>query len=130
MPTPRPIITASVVVKSGMETTWLTRVMIVAPVAMPAMAVPTGRPIASTEPKATIRMKMAKARPSVSDDGGSKSPNISPPNSIWTPLIDGAASLILVPMSVASLKLRSDGTSMPAWAMVPSLEIKRSLPGS
>ena len=28
-----------------------------------------GRPIASTEPKATIRMTMAKARPSASEDG-------------------------------------------------------------
>ena len=87
MPTPRPIITASVVVKSGMDTTWLTSVMTMAPVAMPARAVPTGRPMASTEPKATMRMKMAKARPSVSDEGGSNEPNMSPPNSICTPLI-------------------------------------------
>ena len=104
--------------------------MMVAPVAMPAMAVPTGRPMASTDPKATMRMKMAKARPSVSDDGGANEPNMSPPNSIWTPLIVGAASMIFLPMSVASLKLRSEGTSTPAWAIVPSFEIIRSLPAS
>ena len=45
----------------------------IVPTPMPASAVPMGRPMASTEPKATMRTMMAKARPSVSELGGSNS---------------------------------------------------------
>ena len=43
------------------------------PLKMPASATPMGRPMASTEPKAMMRMMMAKPMPSASDDGTSNS---------------------------------------------------------
>ena len=61
--------TPRVVAKSGMVITLLSRAMRALPMPMPARATPMGRPIASTEPKARIRMTMAKARPSTSEDG-------------------------------------------------------------
>ena len=62
MPTPRPIITPSVVVKSGIgQDVAEQRDDDATPVPMPASATPIGRPMASTEPKARIRMTMAKA---------------------------------------------------------------------
>src|SRR5215203_5199965 len=61
------------------------RPLIVVPTPMPARATPTGRPMASTEPNARIRMTMAKARPRTSDDGASNSAKIDPPSRMSTP---------------------------------------------
>ncbi len=94
MPTPRPIITPSTVAKSGMVNTLLSSATEMPPMPMPNSDTPTGRPIASTEPKARIRMTMANANPRISDDGLSNSAKIWPPNSTSTPSIFGAASAI------------------------------------
>ena len=61
------------VVKSGTASTLLSSVMIAVPMPMPNRAMPTGKPMASTEPNATIRMMIANARPSTSVEGGSNS---------------------------------------------------------
>ena len=61
------------VAKSGTDKTLLSRVTSAVPMPMPKSATPTGRPMASTDPNATIKMTMANARPSVSDDGVSNS---------------------------------------------------------
>jgi hypothetical protein len=63
MPTPRPIIAVICTVKSGIERACENIVTIAVPVARPTTAVPIGSPIASTEPKATIRMIIAAIRP-------------------------------------------------------------------
>ena len=75
MPTPRPIMIPRNVVKSGTGRTFVRRVMIETPMPMPNSALPTGNPIASTDPNARIRMMIANARPSTSDDGGSNEAN-------------------------------------------------------
>ena len=61
-----------------------------------------------------IRMKIANARPSSSDDGGSNSAKTWPPISICTPLTDGISSSIWLPTSVVSSNDMSWGTS--TWA--------------
>ena len=81
---------------------------------MPARATPIGRPMASTDPKARMRMTMAKARPSSSEDGGLKSPNALPPNSIRSPWTVGWRSSTWRPTALASLTLWSLGSSSRA----------------
>ena len=49
-----------------------------------------GRPMASTEPKATTRITTAKARPRVSEEGSSNSPKALPPSSTWRPACVGS----------------------------------------
>ena len=63
MPTPSPIIATICTVKSGIDRACEKIVTSPAPVARPTTAVPIGRPIASTEPKARIRMIIAAIRP-------------------------------------------------------------------
>ena len=58
------------------------------PMPRPNRAVPIGRPIASTEPKATSRMMTAARMPRISLSGSSNSPNSSPPYSICQALGD------------------------------------------
>ena len=94
MPTPRPIITPSVVATSGMVNRFEARVTTKTPTPMPPKAVPIGRPIANTEPKAKMRITMAKARPSTSEVGASNSANTSPPYSICTPSTTGSIAFI------------------------------------
>ena len=81
---------------------------------MPASATPIGRPMASTEPKAMIRMMMAKPMPSASDDGTSKSAKAWPPSSTRRPSTFGMAARIWRPTSAVSWKLASDGASISA----------------
>jgi hypothetical protein len=80
-----------VVVKSGIDSAWLSSVVMATPDPMPARATPIGRPMARIEPNDTMRMKMAKVRPSVSDDGGLNLEKGSPPYSIVRPGTFGAA---------------------------------------
>ena len=129
MPTPRPIITPMVEAKSGMETTCDSRPAIIVPLKIPARATPMGRPIASTEPKAMIRMMMAKPMPSASDDGTSNSAKAAPPSSIRRPSTSGMASLIWRPTSAVSSNVASKGASISAKAICPFWEIWRSPPG-
>ena len=70
--------TPMVEAKSGMVTTCDSSPAMIVPLKMPARATPMGRPMASTEPKAMIRMMMAKPMPSASDDGTSNSAKACP----------------------------------------------------
>ncbi len=72
------------VAKSGIVKTLLSSVMAALPMPMPNRATPMGRPMASTEPNATIRMTMAKPTPSASDEGSSNSAKMNPPSSTRT----------------------------------------------
>ena len=79
---------------SGIVMTCDSRPAISVPEKMPARATPIGRPMASTEPKAMMRMMMANPRPSASDDGTSNSANAAPPTSTCSPSSSGMASRI------------------------------------
>ena len=115
MPTPRPIITASSVVKSGIDMKWLPSVIRAVPVPMPKSATPTGRPTASTDPNASNRMKTAKPKPIASDDGFSNSANTSPPSSTWRPSIpSGTRPRVVSAAASQSLWLASGGKPTPA----------------
>ena len=63
MPTPRPIMTPIVDVKSGMLTTLESRPVMIEPDTIPARATPIGSPIASTEPNAMIKITIANPMP-------------------------------------------------------------------
>ncbi len=63
MPTPRPIIATIEVVKSGIVMTLLASDTSAEAMPRPNRAMPIGRPMASTEPKARIRMITAAIRP-------------------------------------------------------------------
>ena len=63
MPTPRPIIATICTVKSGIEMKLLSSETRAVPMPSPNRAVPIGRPIASTEPKARMRMMTAAMMP-------------------------------------------------------------------
>ena len=63
MPTPMPIIATIAVVKSGIEITLLPSDTSADPMPSPNSAVPMGSPMASTEPKARMRMMTAASRP-------------------------------------------------------------------
>ena len=85
MPTPRPTIAPMTVAQAGMSTTYATSDSEPAPTASPSSAVPIGRPIATTEPKATSRITTAASRPRASPSpagGCSKAKCRSPPASI------------------------------------------------
>ncbi len=61
------------VAKSGISMRFESRPTTIEPAAIPARATPIGRPMASTEPKATTRITMAKAMPRASVEGSSNS---------------------------------------------------------
>ena len=103
-----------VVANSGMETTLDSRNSRVLPAPIPPRATPMGSPIPSTEPPARMRMTMAKARPSSSEEGGSKSPKIWPPYSTRTPARDGSRSWTASENSAASSWSVSPGSSSSA----------------
>ena len=87
--------TAIVEAKSGIDRIWLRNPARIVPRPMPARAMPTGRPIARTDPKARMRTMIAKASPSSSELGTSNSARMPPPISIWTPGISGSSILQL-----------------------------------
>ena len=101
-------------VKSGMSTTLDSSPASIEPDTMPARATPIGSPIASTEPKAMIKMTIAKPRPSASDDGTSNSAKACPPSSIRTPVGVGIAARISSPIATVSSNEASDGASNSA----------------
>ena len=110
--------------KSGIEKMLLSRPAMIVPTPMPASAVPTGKPMASTEPKARMRTMMAKAKPSVSELGGSKSAKTWPPSSTWRPgTSSGMAAFTSFVRSAASSMVKSRGRPTRANATVPSWEI-------
>ncbi len=109
MPTPRPIITPMKGAKSGTSIRWLARMTKAPPRPMPKSATPTGRPMASTEPKATMRMMTAKASPNSSAEGCSNSAKRNPPSSTRSPSTSGRSSRTSSPMAVARVKSMSSG---------------------
>ena len=84
------------------------------PDTMPARATPIGSPIASTEPKAMIKITIAKPSPSASDDGTSNSAKAIPPSSIRTSSDSGIAARMSSPISTVSSNEASDGASNDA----------------
>ncbi len=101
-------------VKSGMSTTWDSNPVRIEPDTIPASATPIGSPIASTEPKAMIKMMIANPNPSASDDGTSNSANACPPNSIRSPSTTGIAARMSSPIATVSSNDASDGASNSA----------------
>ncbi len=96
---------------SGMVMTLLSRVVTAEPRPMPNRATPMGRPMASTEPNAAMRMTMANARPSSSAVGSSKSAKMNPPSSMVRPSSSGDSSRMTSRISAARLKSLSSGSS-------------------
>ena len=105
--------------KSGTSRRLLARMTRAPPSPMPKRATPTGRPIASTDPKATIKMMMAKARPNSSAEGCSNSAKRNPPSSTRSPSTSGTSSRISSAISAARVKSMSSGRFTVANAMVP-----------
>ncbi len=68
-----------------------------------------GRPMASTEPKAMIKMTIAKPTPMASDDGASNSAKYWPPSSTSSPSTSGAASRSSSAYPSASVACTSPG---------------------
>jgi hypothetical protein len=66
MPTPRPIIVASVGATVGTSATWLSSVMSERPITRPTIAVTMGRPMATTVPNVNRRTSTAIVRPTAS----------------------------------------------------------------
>ena len=66
MPTPRPTIDPITIAQLGMSTAYATREREPAPTARPSSAVPIGRPIATSDPKASNKITIATSRPSAS----------------------------------------------------------------
>ena len=69
MPTPRPIIVATWGVNSGVFMNRARTEMRLTPIPMPSRAVTIGRPMATTDPKATRSTTTAASRPRPSLDG-------------------------------------------------------------
>ena len=96
---------------SGTSMTLLNRMTPAPPMPMPMSATATGRPIASTDPKATMRMITAKARPMASELGSSNSAKMNPPSSTRRPSMSGTSSRTATRTSAASAKSTSSGNS-------------------
>ena len=98
---------------------------------MPNMAVMIGRPMASSEPNASSRIKIAARMPIASLAGWVWSVNIEPASSTWRA---GVFALLTMPrMCVARLigtSLACTSKRISAYAILPPLEMKRELAGS
>ena len=99
---------------SGTVKRWLRPMTMLVPMPMPKRATPTGRPMASTDPNARMRITMAKAMPSVSEDGCSNSAKMNPPISMRRPSMSGASARISSRISPARVKSMSSGISTSA----------------
>ena len=90
MPTPKPIMVASVGATSGMATKWPSRPTRPSPVSSPTMAVAIGMPAAARQPKVNARMMTAEIRPMASLRRDLVSDNrspMAPPASTWIPAL-------------------------------------------
>ncbi len=86
MPTPSPIIAMISGANVGVVTMWDNRSRTANPMAMPNRAVMMGRPMATTDPKATSMMMMAAKMPIPSLEPGlppATSPMAWPPTATW-----------------------------------------------
>lgn len=120
MPTPSPIMMPIVAVKSGISMRLLISAVISAPVPTPASAIAIGRPIASTDPNAAISTKIANAMPSISELGGSRSRNMSPPSANSIPSISGAIEMISSPILPPSAVVVPGSRISWAYAIFPA----------
>jgi hypothetical protein len=116
MPTPRPIIVATVGATSGTATRWPSRETRLSPQMRPKIATAIGTTIAVTVPKTRTRMSMATPMPMTSLMCASGLEILEPswpPASTWTPL-PSAGSAAVSRISSASSTDRSpsavDGT--------------------
>ena len=90
MPTPRPIMVASVGATSGIATKWPSRPTSPSPVTSPTTAVTTGMPAAARHPNVNARMMTAEIRPMASlrrDLVSDKRSPTAPPASTWMPAL-------------------------------------------
>ena len=91
---------------------------------MPPNAVPIGKPMASTEPNARIKITIANAKPSASEVGASNAANTSPPYSTCTPGTAGASARISSYAAAnCSALVRLESSVTLANAVLPSREI-------
>ena len=97
-----PSIAPSVVAKSGTVVRLLTRATTLAPMPTPTTATPMDRPMASTEPKAKMRITIANARPISSDAGGCAVASAWPASSMSIAAFFGNCSWIRTPSSASS----------------------------
>ena len=118
-----PIIDATWAVKSGVWTTCDQSVTAPRAVMIPRIAVTIGRPMATTEPKATSRMNIAARRPNSSLAGGPSLLNPSPRNSTWTPPCCSAlARSSNAPVGSSEPPIMSWSMSTRMKAVVPSAD--------
>ena len=118
MPTPNPIMAATMLVKLGTSTTLASTSMMARPMPMPMIAVRIGRPMASTDPKAISRMTMAARVPAPSElppVSNSAFWMAKPPSSNLTPepaVLASPASLAAWAAAIMALA-SSTGKSLP-----------------
>ena len=121
MPTPSPIITPRNCAKSGIgEEVRQDRGEHRADADARRARRRSGRPIASTDPKATTRITTAKARPRASDCGSSNSAKAAPPSSTCRPSISGRSSCERLGDRRRPRPSRSPGISRSAKAILPA----------
>ena len=116
MPTPMPIMAASVPAKLGIENTLASNVTSPSPMPMPKSATRIGKPMARTEPKAMSRMMMAAPTPTISVTPGSlRDWNMLPESATvsWGLLWAEAIAMI---WSVVDLGRCWNSTSKSTWA--------------
>ena len=139
MPTPMPIIVATCVVKSGVGTTAAHRPSAAMDAATPTSALTIGRPMATTEPKATSRITAAARSPNTSLAGISTSWNRSPPNATSTPACSRAAAFSAIaaaavskgtsPSGVKSTAAKATDRSAAIWAAESTGELTAATRG-
>jgi hypothetical protein len=114
MPTPRPIMAARIGETEFTSANEATSVMSPRLVARPTRAVPIGRPMAMTEPKATSSTTTATRMPMISCPPGSSctaSLGRSPPSSMRTAPLASAVDCVASRRAKASSRMPSDGRS-------------------
>ena len=97
MPTPIPIMAAISGEKLGTVSRWVNSSSRATPIPSPANAVSTGKPIATTEPKASSMIRMAAVipMPSLAPGAADTAEEIgSPPSSTWNPGWAGACAVL------------------------------------
>ncbi|CAM5434536.1 hypothetical protein SALBM311S_04731 [Streptomyces alboniger] len=109
MPTARPIINASVEVVSPRSRALARAVMVETPIPTPMIAVSSGSPAATSEPRVTTRTTAAMARPMTSPTAPGSAPawSASPPTSTVSPVARASSP------AVSRASLVESASSMP-----------------
>ena len=123
MPTPMPIMAAISGEKFGTVRTWVRSSSRAMPMPSPASAVITGRPMATTDPKASSMMRMAAVMPMPSLGPGAAVAAAEiglPPSSTWKPRWAAACAVV---MTVFTAPVGMSAVSVVNWiwakAMLP-----------